>query len=221
MSARCTYLFAISFLFGNESGLAIVSATNERKAWEILRNQGKYNGSPDGYQIEATRNVGLYTQEQCTLILESYTNALVAFDAITSFISKHPTPTFTVEQTSEGAIITATDENGTTSAILYHGEKGEAGAQGVGIKEIRLNDDNSLTFYMTNGAVHDTQPIYTEGEVDLDIATREDILALFGIGGGNYIENGIIYLADANYIENGIIYFNDATTIENETINLY
>jgi len=56
---------------------------------------------------------------------------------------------------------------------------------------------------------------------DWVLASREDILALFGIGDGNYIENGIIYLADANYIENGIIYFNDATTIENETINLY
>ena len=86
MSTECTYLFAISFLLGSESGLAIVSARNAAQARTVLKNQGKYNGTPERYQIEVTKNIGLYTQEQCTLILESYTNALVAFDAILAAI---------------------------------------------------------------------------------------------------------------------------------------
>lgn len=133
-----------------------MSARNELHAHTILKNQGKYNGTPERYQIEQTRNVGLYTQERCELILESYTNALVAFDAIVAFMLKHPVPTITVEQVAAGVLVEATDENGTTSATLYHGEKGETGAQGVGIQEILLNHDYTLTFKMSNGAVHDT-----------------------------------------------------------------
>ena len=82
MATPNIYLFIISFLYGDDSGLAMVSAPDIATALNVLKNSGCHNGDPDGYTIIRHRNAGLYTQEGYELLHETYTNAEVAYDAI-------------------------------------------------------------------------------------------------------------------------------------------
>ena len=77
-------LFVISFDAGSEAGLALVTARNEKDAVQILRNSGKYNSDPGSYHIQQTRNIGLSTTIRTELLMESYVNALTAYEAIVS-----------------------------------------------------------------------------------------------------------------------------------------
>ena len=81
-------LYIISFVVGADSGLALLSARSEREAIQILRNSGKYNGFPHKYQILQARNIGLSNSIRSELLMESYINALAAYDAIVSATSK-------------------------------------------------------------------------------------------------------------------------------------
>lgn len=82
------HLFVISFTAGSESGLALVTAPDERVAVQVLRNSGKYNCSPDSYTVIQCRNLGLTSSIRMELLMESYVNALVAFDALSQIAPK-------------------------------------------------------------------------------------------------------------------------------------
>ena len=82
----------MSFVVGADSGLALASASSERQAEQLLRNGGKYNGSPSKYTILQTRDIGLASTLRTEILMESYVNALVAFDAIMSIAKKYEGP---------------------------------------------------------------------------------------------------------------------------------
>lgn len=75
----CNYLYALAFTVGGDSGIALVSARNDRDAVQILRNSGKYNVLPDKYTVTKQLNLGLSSSIRTELLLESYVNALGAF----------------------------------------------------------------------------------------------------------------------------------------------
>lgn len=72
----------MSFVAGADSGLAFLSAKSPDEAMSLLRNTGRYNGTPDEYKAIQIRDIGMATTIRSELLLESYVNALVAFDAI-------------------------------------------------------------------------------------------------------------------------------------------
>ena len=77
------YFFLLSFTYGSESGLAIVIASSERQAFQCLKSQGRYSSAPALYSLVRVENVGAYYEGGAYgLMLESYTNAMVAFDAL-------------------------------------------------------------------------------------------------------------------------------------------
>ena len=82
----CIYLFALSFTAANQSGIAIVSASTQQDALRILKNSGRYNGMPDAYVLVQATRLGVYTENRYELLFESYTNAIVAYDAIVNTI---------------------------------------------------------------------------------------------------------------------------------------
>ena len=79
------HLYVISFTVGKESGLALVSAENERAAFQHLRNSGNRNGS-DGkrYVLVECRDLGIHGSCKFGLLSESYTNSMEAYKAIVS-----------------------------------------------------------------------------------------------------------------------------------------
>lgn len=84
MSSDVKYFFIVSFTVDSQAGLAIVIAETASVAFINLKNSGLYNGTPEKYVLVASQNVGSYFGESYGLMLESYTNALVAYDALVS-----------------------------------------------------------------------------------------------------------------------------------------
>lgn len=84
----CNNLYILSFTVGAESGLALAAAPDEYTAKQLLRNSGARNCCPDGYQFVQVRNLGLSSCPTFGLLLESYVNALVAYDAIVHMADK-------------------------------------------------------------------------------------------------------------------------------------
>lgn len=82
--SECNSLYAISFTVGAESGIALVAASNEGQAMEVLRNSGNRACAEPGYTLIQIRNIGMSTSCVYGLLLESYVNALQAYDAIVS-----------------------------------------------------------------------------------------------------------------------------------------
>lgn len=76
------HLYVISFTVGAESGLAMVAAQDEKSAFQILKNGGSRHS--DGYSLIQTRDIGMTANCHYGLLLESYVNALQAFEAIAS-----------------------------------------------------------------------------------------------------------------------------------------
>lgn len=84
------YFWVISFIARNESGIAFVLADTERNAFQALKQSGRYSGTPNDYTLVSACNVGKYGGEAFGLQLESYTNALVAYDAISNILQLLP-----------------------------------------------------------------------------------------------------------------------------------
>ena len=78
----CNYLYALAFTVGGNSGIALVSARSEADAMQVLRNSGQYNGVPFSYIINQIRNIGLTSTIRTELLLESYVNAMGAYEAL-------------------------------------------------------------------------------------------------------------------------------------------
>ena len=81
-----THLYVLSFVVGSESGLAMVSAPTATEAFQILKNSG--SRYCEGYTLIQSRDIGMTTQCNYGLLLESYVNALEAYNAILSAANK-------------------------------------------------------------------------------------------------------------------------------------
>lgn len=77
-----TNLYVLSFAVGSESGLAMVSAPTATEAFQILKNSG--SRYCEGYTLIQSRDIGMTAKCNYGLLLESYVNALEAYDAICS-----------------------------------------------------------------------------------------------------------------------------------------
>lgn len=83
-----THLFVLSFTVGSEAGLALVAADSQTTAFQILKNSGERNCCPDNYVLVQIRDVGISNSCWFGLLMESYVNSLVAYDAIVSVADK-------------------------------------------------------------------------------------------------------------------------------------
>lgn len=86
MSQNCIHLFVISFTVGAESGIALVAASDERTAIQILKSQSGHGCK--SLVINKTRNIGLTSSCSFGLLMESYVNAKEAYDAIMKAANK-------------------------------------------------------------------------------------------------------------------------------------
>lgn len=152
------HLYVISFTVGAESGLAMVAAQDEKSAFQILKNGGSRHC--DGYSLIQTRDIGMTANCHYGLLLESYVNALQAFDAITSVAnymigpegkegkpgekgetgpSPFDTVRFTVDNTSgiPSATSRIVEEDG--SKVLKIDAYGLKGKEGVSITSVTQN----------------------------------------------------------------------------------
>ena len=76
------HLYVISFTVGAESGLAMVAAQDEKSAFQILKNGGSRHS--EGYSLIQCRDIGMTVGCYYGLLMESFVNALQAYDAIVS-----------------------------------------------------------------------------------------------------------------------------------------
>ena len=102
----------VSFTARSQAGVAIIIATSETVAFSILKQSGVYNATPEDYKLTRSRNVGKYHGTSYGLVIESYTNALVAYDAIVSVADKIIGPKGDKGDKGDEPQITA-DEDGT------------------------------------------------------------------------------------------------------------
>lgn len=107
MSQNCVNLYTISFTVEKESGIALVAAYDERNAFQILKNGGSRNGGE--YVLVQIRNLGMTANCSYGLLMESFVNARVAYDAI---------------MMAANALV---GPKGDTGAQGVQGEKGEPG----------------------------------------------------------------------------------------------
>ena len=82
MSGTVKYFWVLSFTVDDQAGVSIVLADSQANALLALKQAGKYNGTPDKYVLVQALNVGQYDGPYYGLMLESYTNAMVAYDAL-------------------------------------------------------------------------------------------------------------------------------------------
>lgn len=80
------HLYTISFTVGSESGIALVAAQDEKSAFQILKNGGSRHC--DGYSLIQTRDIGMTTSCHYGLLMESFVNAMEAYDAIISVANR-------------------------------------------------------------------------------------------------------------------------------------
>lgn len=82
------YLYIISFTVRKDSGLAIVAASSEREAKTILTTSGRYGRSIIKYNVIEIKCLGETCSCDYGLVMESYTNAEVAYAALVSVMDK-------------------------------------------------------------------------------------------------------------------------------------
>lgn len=171
------HLYVISFTVGAESGLAMVAAQDEKSAFQILKNGGSRHC--DGYSLIQTRDIGMTANCHYGLLLESYVNALQAFEAITSVANymigpegkegkpgekgdQGPSPfdtvNFTVDNTSgiPSAVSRIVTNGG--SKVLKVDVFGLKGKEGVSISDVTQNviagqdgSNNEITITLSDG----------------------------------------------------------------------
>lgn len=154
MSVEYANLYVVSFTVGAESGLAMVAAPNATKAFQILVNSGSRCG--EEYVLIQTRDIGMTSQCHYGLLLESYVNALEAYDAICSVADQlkgvkgdrgeRGNGIVGVEETvvshaDEGInVVTFYDADGNQYSIqVRNGSKGS-----VGVSQAEVNIDDTI-----------------------------------------------------------------------------
>ena len=88
MSQNCTYLYAIYFTVGAESGLALIAAPTERDAIQVLKSSGSRSACSKGYTIIQTRDIGMTASCNFGILMESFVNAMEAYDALVKLANK-------------------------------------------------------------------------------------------------------------------------------------
>lgn len=88
MSQNCTYLYAVSFTVGAESGLALIAAPTERDAIQVLKSSGSRSACSKGYTIIQTRDIGMTAACNFGILMESFVNAMEAYDALVKLANK-------------------------------------------------------------------------------------------------------------------------------------
>lgn len=122
MSNTAYHLYVISFTVGKESGLALVAAQDEKAAFQILKNGGSRHC--DGYSLIQIRDIGMSTSCTYGLLMESFVNAMEAYDAIVSATRAYAGPKG--DQGDQGV----QGEPGPQGEIGPRGEQGEIGPKG-------------------------------------------------------------------------------------------
>lgn len=84
MSGSIRYLYVLKFAVRKDSGIALVIAYSEREAIQVLNNSGMYSRGRGKYNIEKTACLGETCSCEYGLMMESYTNAIVAYNALVS-----------------------------------------------------------------------------------------------------------------------------------------
>lgn len=174
MSDTAFNLYVISFTAGKEAGLAMVSAPDDRSAFQILKNGGSRHG--DGYSLRQCRNIGMSTSCVYGLLLESFVNAREAYDAITQVVDRiargekgekgdrgdvgpllFDRVNVSVDESTGTPVASATVENNVLN-LVFGGLKGETGATGTSVTRIDqtlVSDEdggrNEFTIYMDDG----------------------------------------------------------------------
>lgn len=121
MRTDCINVYILSFVAGKDTGLAIAAARSANEAFQLLKNYGNYNCRPDMYKLSNSLDLGLSTNIAPELLLESYVNALGAFDAFVKCVQKYTGPQ---------GIPGKDGEDGKDGAKGDKGDKGDTGAQG-------------------------------------------------------------------------------------------
>ena len=185
------HLYIVSFTAGADSGLAFLSAPLPSDAVSLLRNTGRYNGTQDLYQIIQCRDIGMSTSIRNELLLESYVNALVAFDVISSAAQKYVGPKGDKGETggfgrrdaeSDGNIgepYVEIQSDGPNSAknlhFVFHNIKGENGASIVSYEQTQTSDEpsgvNEITVTLADGT--ESKIYIHNGDTGVDSVTAE------------------------------------------------
>ena len=127
---ECNHLYALSFVVGADSGVALVSARNNTDAIRVMKNVGKYNGNPDLYIVDEVLDLGFTSSIITSLLVESYVNARGAFDALVNYVKWiKGEPGERGEKGDKGDPFTYDDFTPTQLASLK-GPKGDPGAVG-------------------------------------------------------------------------------------------
>ena len=180
------HLYVISFTVGSESGLAMVAAQDEKSAFQILKNGGSRN--TDGYSLIQTRDIGMTANCHYGLLLESYVNALQAFDAIASVANYMVGPAGTPGKDGEP---------GPRGPQGADGRQGIDGASLIDIEQtvVATEDgaDNEITFTLADDT---TRKVYIKnGETGVQEADAT-VDAVHGVPAVTvYFSNGLLSFA--------------------------
>ena len=190
-NCNTNHLYIISFTAGGDSGLAFLSAGLPSDAVSLLRNTGRYNGTPDAYKIIQCRDIGMASSIRNELLLESYVNALVAFDAISAAITPYIGPKGEKGETGGFGVIDAEADSsvgipsveiiseGPNSAknlhFVFHNIKGESGASVISYEQTQTSDEpggvNEITVTLADGT--ESKVYIHNGDTGVDSVTAE------------------------------------------------
>lgn len=123
------HLYVISFTVGAESGLALVAAPSDRDAFQVLKNGGSRHC--EGYSLVQTRDIGMTANCHYGLLMESFVNAIEAYNAIISVannIRGVPGPSMYEEAVENG--YTGTEQEWLDERSGPKGDKGDKGDTG-------------------------------------------------------------------------------------------
>lgn len=160
------HLYVISFTVGAESGLAMVAAQDEKSAFQILKNGGGRHC--EGYSLIQTRDIGMTANCHYGLLLESYVNALQAFEAITSVANYMKGPAGETGKQGPPGPQGADGRQGVDGASLVDVQQTQASAEAGGYNEITftLADLTQRKVYIRNG--NEGRPGVTEVHATAD-----------------------------------------------------
>ena len=217
------HLYVISFTVGAESGLAMVAAQDEKSAFQILKNGG--SRYCEGYSLIQTRDIGMTANCHYGLLLESYVNALQAFDAITSVANYMRGPAGPVgPQGPQGK----DGRQGIDGASLIDIQQTHIATEDGGQNEITftLADETERKVYIKNGETGVQEATATvdavHGVPQVTVYFNDGLLSfaftgLKGMQGNPGVNNATMVLVDelptasADTIQNVYLMYNDQT----------
>ena len=152
------HLYVISFTVGKESGLALVAANDDRSAFQMLKNGGSRHC--DGYMLQQIREIGMSCCCTYGLLMESFVNALEAYDAISSATRVYMGPKGDAGDAGPQGEPGPRGERGPQGVEGPAGPKGDVGKRITSAVATVREDPNEspLTIYprIVEGAVGDT-----------------------------------------------------------------